>query len=579
MQDVRASPMTTLAPPVGLFLGGAAAPLRAGVRRASRFLVVFALFAAVTAVLFWQCLPHLGSALIGPPEDNMQDYWNSWYAATATHPDFFFTTLIRFPQGTWLHYHSFDYPQIALLILLTKIVGTSQASLVLLQNLTLLLTFPLSGAGAFYLARHFTRSDVAGAVGGFVFAFNPSHVAQALHHAHVASIEFLPVFVLCYLLALEKKSFGWLGGAILFWTLSALSCWYYLFYAGYFVIFHAVYLRVRDNKLPAGWRLFAPLAGAAGTALLLAPLIIPMMREASDPGIYGSGGNTFVADLAGYLAFPPAHLLGSWTRGLYASFTGNPWEATVYLGLVNVAALVFLWLRTRPAGDPVLRYVLWGMLVFCVLASGECLHVAGHVLTYLHLPDVVLSKLPFVANVRGPSRAIVMVYLFLGIGVGRAAALAWEDRHGPVLGGVLAAAAVLLLLDYYPADLPMTPVACPAGLAAIESDPEQGFGVLDLPGGYVEGNAAMLAQTCHGRPIAQGNVSRRVVATLADQLDIRDLDAQRRQLAAARIKYIVIARPRDGMFAWQAADGPRDLYPRRYPLVYDGPERTVLRVY
>jgi hypothetical protein len=54
------------------------------------FFGLFALFAVVTAVLFWQWMPHLHSALIGPPEDNMQDFWNSWYAAVARSPDSFF---------------------------------------------------------------------------------------------------------------------------------------------------------------------------------------------------------------------------------------------------------------------------------------------------------------------------------------------------------------------------------------------------------------------------------------------------------------------------------------------------------
>src|SRR5262245_47506700 len=54
------------------------------------FLGLFAFFAAITAILFWQWMPHLHSALIGPPEDNMQDFWNTWYASVARHPDGFF---------------------------------------------------------------------------------------------------------------------------------------------------------------------------------------------------------------------------------------------------------------------------------------------------------------------------------------------------------------------------------------------------------------------------------------------------------------------------------------------------------
>jgi hypothetical protein len=54
------------------------------------FIGLFALFAVMTAGLFWQWMPHLHSALIGPPEDDMQDFWNTWYATVAKNPDSFF---------------------------------------------------------------------------------------------------------------------------------------------------------------------------------------------------------------------------------------------------------------------------------------------------------------------------------------------------------------------------------------------------------------------------------------------------------------------------------------------------------
>jgi hypothetical protein len=51
---------------------------------------LFSLFAVTTVILFWQWMPHLHSALIGPPEDNMQDFWNTWYTAVARKPTSFF---------------------------------------------------------------------------------------------------------------------------------------------------------------------------------------------------------------------------------------------------------------------------------------------------------------------------------------------------------------------------------------------------------------------------------------------------------------------------------------------------------
>ena len=111
---------------------------------------VLLLFTLVTTIFFWHWVQYLNSALIGPPEDNMQDFWNTWYTAVAGNPDhFFFTDLIRFPEGTPLYYHSFAYPKVFAIALLSKFVGTSTTSLILLQNLSLLISFPLAGAGAF----------------------------------------------------------------------------------------------------------------------------------------------------------------------------------------------------------------------------------------------------------------------------------------------------------------------------------------------------------------------------------------------------------------------------------------------
>ena len=193
------------------------------------------------------------------------------------------------------------------------------------------------------------------------------------------------------------------------------------------------------------------------------------------------------------------------------------------------------------------------------------------------MPDALLSKLPFFANVRGPSRAIVFAYLFLALGIGHATSLVWQHRHRLPIRAGLVAMAGLMVLDFYPFHLLMTPVSCPPGLTLIRNDPERDFGILDLPSGpYIAGNAYMLQQACHGRPIVQGQISRHVAVTLQDRLETQNLDAQRHQLAAAKIKYIVIS----PLFQWSPKeDGQQDDYSRTYPIVYSGPDLTILRVY
>jgi hypothetical protein len=551
--------------------------LRVLARRVRVPFAVLAVFTAATAILFWPVLAHLHSALLGPPEDNLQDFWNSWYAAVARDPAHpFWTTLLRFPEGTPLIYQSFAYPQVLCVAALAQIFGTDLHTLVALQNLTLLSSFPLAGLGAFLLVRHLAHSTMGGMIGGFVFAFNPSHVAQALHHAHVSQIAFLPFFALAFFLMLERRSIAWLCAAALFLALSALSCWYYLFYCTYFIAFHLLYLRIRDGAWPRGWTVLAPALCIAGAGVLLAPLLVPMVLAAT-PQAYDPGGNTYVADLAGYIAFPPEHALAQLSAPLYARFTGYPWEATVYLGLANLAIFAaFCWHKGLRRTSPAFQ-LLFGMLAFALLASGEALHVAGHV-TPLHLLDGALDKLPFFANVRTPSRAIVFVYLYLSIGIGMAAAALLENQT-TARRAIAAALTVLIVADFYPVHIATAPIACAPGLSVLRDDPARGFGILNLPFGYVEENAYMLEQACHGRPMAGGNTTREMARTLVERLPLSDPRRLRAMLAQAHVKYVVIHAARGARFAWTRGLPPLTQLRAAFPTAYRGAGLTILRAY
>jgi hypothetical protein len=300
-----------------------------------------------------------------------------------------------------------------------------------------------------------------------------------------------------------------------------------------------------------------------------------MLSEHGNPAIYTNGGNEYVADPVALFAFPPAHLLGSLTKHLYRHLSGNAWEAAVYLGLVNLALIAFYGLRKRRK-DPVLAYALAGMAVFFVIAAGDSLHLAGRDFAF-PLPSALLSKLPFFADVRTPSRAIVMVYLFLAIAAGQAVAFLWRapQRARWAAGACI----VLMVLDFYPAHLKTTPLSCPVGLSRLRADTDDHFGILDLPRGYIEGNFYMAAQSCHGRPIAEGNVARQLYPTLEDRLEIGDLAKQKRELRDARIKYIVIHKPKGRLFGWPGKGAGEASYEASYAPVYDGADVTILRVY
>jgi hypothetical protein len=380
--------------------------------------------------------------------------------------------------------------------------------------------------------------------------------------------------------------------AIVFYALAALSSWYYLVYLAFFILFHSLYTAIRDRRLPRGWQLAPAVVCPVAVVALLAPILVPMARAAMDVASpAGSAPSLYVADFLGFAAFPRFHALAPLADGPYSRFTGNAWEATVYLGLANILLLSWASLTGRARRAPLLCYTLCGVAIFCVLACGSRLHILGQ--ETIPLPGAMLSWLPLASIMQAPSRTIVLAYLLLAVAIAEASRILWrqERRLGrATLFGLVA----LVVADHIPARaLAMTPVSCPAELEVIRDDPETGFGVLDLPPhGYAERNFYMLQQACHGRPIVLGNTSRRVADTLGDRLDTWNAETQRDQLLAAKVKYIVLrpqlvsavtstTRQPDGPLrsAWRREDAPTSRYAEVYAVVHDGPDLAIFRVY
>jgi hypothetical protein len=66
--------------------------------------------------------------------------------------------------------------------------------------------------------------------------------------------------------------------------------------------------------------------------------------------------------------------------------------------------------------------------------------------------------------------------------------------------------------------------------------------------------------------------------TLIGSLSLTNLKQQKAQLRNAHVKYIVIHRPRDGLYSWNGWLPPVAQFRRTYHEVYSGPDMIVLRV-
>ena len=73
-------------------------------------------------------------------------------------------------------------------------------------NWLVLLSFPLSAAAAYGLARHLTLSPAAAGVVAMAYAFSPFHLAQAAYHPHIAQTQWVPLYLLALFRCLDTAS-------------------------------------------------------------------------------------------------------------------------------------------------------------------------------------------------------------------------------------------------------------------------------------------------------------------------------------------------------------------------------------
>ncbi len=542
------------------------------------------LYLAATLLFFYPCIPSISHSLIGPPEDNLFFIWSLWHGTEALRQDpagFMRTQFIFYPEGISLYFCNYYYYGVALAFFLKTFL-----SLPLVYNLLVLHTFVLAGLGAFLLVHYITRDLRAALLGGFIFAFNPSHFAHSLHHVTIASIQFIPLFVLFFIKAARegKKSFIFL--ASFFMSLNALCDWNYLVFDLLFILLSAAYLFFRNTR-NAGEILKRILPIPAFSLILLSPLIVPMILAGLKQPFLGdlSGHDIYVADFFGFFIPDPYHWAYSasgWIRGINDAMTGNNWEKTVYLGLANI---VLILAAARWTWKECGKYYL-GLGAFMVLAMGVTPHFLGRSLPF-PLPYHLIQEIPFLTQARNPSRIIVYAYLFLAIlAAFSVKKISSSLRPGSFSKIIFPVIFLAVFFDFYSVSTAMTPVVLPPGYAAIQNDKDKNFGILELPW---DGARYMMYQTIHGIPCVQGYMGRRVERTLSSRLtyDFKRLARQKEMLIEARVKYIVLHKRKmvpdpsaNREIAYRVVmSRAADAYSKTYEKIFEDPDCAVYKVY
>ncbi len=469
--------------------------------------VVGTSYALLVVLMTYPSARHLSDRLIGNNIDNWIFYWNNWWVQEAVRSgqSWFFTQAIFAPAGTSLIAHSHSLANSLAAISLTPITGPVAA-----YNLVVLAGLWLSALGMFWLVWDMTKRPGAAFLAGLIFAFAPYHMSKALAQANLASIQWWPFYILFLRRTLRDVRWQDVVAAAVF---AALTLWSGLQLALLLGMWTAVYLLwfLTKQKTERGKRMVRVTAVALITTLFSLPILWPILKNlpalTALASAYDEGLNK-QTDLLAYWIPPTTHpLWGRYLVPIYEKFVVNR-AFTPYLGITAVAlALYALWRRMAEVW-------FWGgsAWLWLLLAAGSALRINGVVYETIPLPYKWLGAIFPLSVIRSPDRFNLLVILSLAVLAGLGAA-ALEERVTAVKPNrlqkwPLIPLGLLILLEYALLPLPQwdLPPVSPF-LAEAANDPAQ-YNVIDYPMGYTNAKLWLYYQTIHGKPTAEGHVSR-----------------------------------------------------------------------
>ena len=529
--------------------------------------VVLVGYLLLTVVMTWPMAAQITVAIPGDGFDGWQNYWNLWWVKVALveriqNP--YLTDLLYSPTGVSLYFHTLN-PFNGLVTLPVQLA----AGLIAAYNSVVLISWVLAGYGMWLLARWVIlrsatlemqndrkgankafallgrRADLAAFVAGAIFVFAPVHMAHLLGHMQVMALQWLPFYVLALLRGMTRARDGkkWLHDAVragVFLTLAGLCDWYFVLYL---LLFTAIAIRWAGLAVlwqRASWRMRLwgaifgpPVVVGVLFALLLAPLLIPMVYEA----IHYSFMVRPTSDLYTFSATVMDFVIPNRLHTLFRPESFAAWgnqvapvsERTIAVGYgaLALAGVALVTMRRHLAWWGVLW---WGAVacVFALLALGPRMHLWQ--ITWEDIPTnvsvarewslyaLVNRMVPFMRISRSVSRFAIVVQLAIAVlaGVG----LAWWMRqlrtHVAMTVGV--AMLVLVLAESWVAPFPMSPPDTPAYYETLAHADNVGA-VLNLPMNY-DRPGYLLYQTVHQRPLTVAYISREDPRTLTERVPL-----------------------------------------------------------
>ncbi len=489
--------------------------------------------------------------------DGYQNVWNNWWVNKSIvdhRASPYQTDYLHFPSGVSLATQTMNIYNGLVGIVLINFLG---ASLVQATNIAVLTGFIGTGLTMFWLLYYLFRRYEAALLGGGMFAFSSYHFAHGIGHLQLISLQFVPLFVLAFLVFMRRLRWQNAIYAGITLALVGLCDYYYLLYccifAGGYVLFKVFY-----RELEISWRsvkLFLIMA-ISGLAILGWPIYLLLQLTSSQTLLGSHDARAFSMDL-----LSPLIPGGNWrwyglTDWYWSRLPGYHSETSIFFGFGLISLLLFALLRLRKKLVPRDMYFWWVIaIMFGILGLGPRLRIFGGGLELIPLPYALLERLVPTFKISGmPVRMVVMSLLAaIVIAMQALSTLSFSTRKVRALFVVLV---LVTALDVWPRPQPLSATTAPNYVTALKQLP---------PGAIIDNGAntateALFFQTIHERKMAFGYVTRLPeVIDKKDRLLEQDLEAGRYDYICQlyRIRYLITR---------------ADLPIVQYPAVYSQPK-------
>ena len=408
--------------------------LEAARSHAIEYLPALAIYLVLAMIVFWPLTSSMANIVVNGAGDVYQTLWNLWWVNFATftaHTPIYSTSYLYYPVGANLATQTLS-PLAAYFSAPFQAIGSLISGgngLGLGYNAVFFTDFMLSGFFMFLLADYLVKNKYAAFIAGLIFAFSPMHLAQALSHLNWTSIEFLPLFLLLFLMMLKEKK-------MLYSLLAAISLVLVIFFGDpeqgiittVFVFFLlAIYAIDKARRSQILSKSFAiNIAAMVAFVLIIgSPFLIPTVGSlASSSGAAAASQlndvshNMLWSDpISSFFLPSPFNNFFAAVAGSYSSiYSIDPTERVSYLGYVAIAlaliALLHDWKKNRLSNTLIWAVIL---VIFGWLSLGPYLQLGAQISSGIPGIYLIYNAIPIFNIIREPGRFDMIVTLMLAI--------------------------------------------------------------------------------------------------------------------------------------------------------------------